>query len=79
MLLPTGSVQLVLPLALNLGYLDRNLGYLDRNLLTGFGMWDGCVWLPTFSSEEEDSASPYAVFEQQQQRTFIARESKEEK
>lgn len=67
-----GSVQLVLPPALN-------LGYLDRNFLTGFGMWDGCIWPPTFSSEKEDSTSPYTVFEQQQQHTFIARESKKEK
>lgn len=48
--LALGSVQLVLPHALN-------LGYLASNLLTGFVTWDGCVWPPTSPSEEDSNGS----------------------
>ena len=44
------SVQLVFSHALN-------LCYLASNLLIGFGTWGGCVWPPTFSSEEDGSGS----------------------
>lgn len=35
--------ELVLPHAVN-------LGYLASSLLIGFGTWDGCIWPSTFSS-----------------------------